>query len=213
MVEDLVPAPVHPLPGRFVVWVHVGGGPTDELEVAVGIGSRHELGRRRGDRLANRRGDVGLDREPDAAVRSLKTMFGAQISVAEAYADFAAFYRAVLRLDPTRILPVSFDQVTQAPEVVIAHLIRRFNLPLKPDLVSRDAVLRQMAAKEEPLAAKRRQSGVGPRDAAICAPGNAARVPEALKARAEAEIARPDVQTARIIAHGVHAQMRRAAGL
>jgi len=149
-------------------------------------------------------------RDPDAAVKSLLAMYGTQVSAAEAFADYAVFYSTVLRLDPKGILLASFAQVTGAPGVVITNLIRRFGLALDPDAVQHNAVLQVMDAKERPLADKRRRTGKGPTDAAICAPGNAARAATDAKAQAAADIASAQAQTPRIKAHAVYAQLHRA---
>jgi hypothetical protein len=162
---------------------------------------------------ATRRGipALVLYRDPDAAVRSLLAMYGARVSAAEAFADYAAFYSAVLRLDSAHILLVPFAQATEAPESVITNLVQRFDLALRVDLVERDAVLRVMEAKERPLAEARRHSGKGPANAAICAPGNADRVSEAAKGEAKVRLTTPDTQTPRLKAHAVYRQLDRAA--
>ncbi len=144
-----------------------------------------------------------LYRDPEQAVASLLAMYGRRVSARAAFTDYAAFYEGVLDLDPAGYLPVSFAQITQAPETVITHLVQRFDLPLHAPAVTgaqaHAAILAAMRARE---------AGNRFGDAAICVPGNAARQGHDRQAEVARLMAEPKVQIARARAKTVYQRFR-----
>ena len=109
-------------------------------------------------------------RAPDDAVRSLAAMFPGRILPREAYADYAAFYTAILkRCGPTMLL-APFEQVTGDPDFLLQRLRERFDLRFRAAPVCRAEVLREMRARE-----LRRQACHPGQDADVCLPRAARR--------------------------------------
>lgn len=148
-----------------------------------------------------------LYRAPEDAVTSLLAMYGPKVSARGAFAAYSAFYHAVLGLDRARYHLASFDQITTAPAQMLTGFAARFDLPLDASRITGPAahasVLAQMKARE---------AGNAMGDAAICAPGNAARQSQKTRAAVAQALADPKLHQPRAQAEAVYQRLCAQAG-